>query len=1135
VTGAVSVEQRFFAKLQPFRYDPAASAEEEAGLSAALADLPPIPSAAAAPGALLDLLAAREARVKGAIAAHHRRRMAELVRANLQAPHSFEILFQRARLIDALHRLVFRVAAEDLPVLVTLRRADAEKELEFKRALVPRKREKLVNFRAHLPAILAEEGSDPAKLAYFSNIGAELEKEVAQAEEAVAALASSLPAWRDYRGDGEEVRRRVALFARGGYGRAELSFASDLDTGWCVDTRGLTPGQVEIYREMILRAEALLHEGGVETVHQYFELDEDLSRFTAPETLHTIPSVLEGRLLAGSLEALEALKTRFREILPVDAYLREKLEAYETCDRPTLTAMDLKEDFGGLRSVQVPLWIMAALHPAGSLMTVDLLLQARKLGFLSLYEVAALADALELLYELRNFCAAAEAHYYDQEARDSNCVVAEFVPDRIDDALARLYLFRKRRFPTVDVFDSNRLRHVNEVQRLSRTLLDRILDRTQNYAVGAISVSVHLGRKEITALGGVTRAQPGALGALLPDGHAVLTLAGFIGGTGYRLSPQLQDALAEVVTRVRPAAEPAARREQARQWGEILRAPHADAALAALWSVRDPLTDQLETLLGRFMPELNRMVFLLRNIQAVQLPLHQHVLRSVALGQEGLDGLRESQPELFQLLGPEHVLALKWSLFLHAGCALESTADNPTRSAELAAELLARLGSDDAALEQRVRLLIEHHKTVIGLAKSPSYADQALTEYFTLAERDIVTVVLLYLVNSAVLKAKGEGFRADVQSLESFFEEAGRIFAEFRGLPTQAQSRELINTYFNQRKEELREETRIHLLLQRSYAVGVGEAILEPVRRGFPKEWERLEPRAKELTALQREIVLGSRAPQEQERLAGKFVQMLRQYIGSAALRALTADQNAMFSWFFAAFPNRYLLAMPPLQLSQQLTKFAAFDSAPALVDVVTRQEGGFALLVAARLPRAHTRVAYALSRRRINIIVGKVNRLLYPSGPPGYAYFFQISPLSNAEPFSPRDLEFLIQNEAPPELGQPPAASPYQRSGVRVEFLGIDEQGYEVEPADGEFFRSPRRMGQIRVVMRDQPFLFYKVTQVFERYQAEILQALITTTGNQVQDYFFVSPEDYGRLRGSNFEEFLINRMSTGLMDAGG
>ncbi|HEX7927093.1 MAG TPA: hypothetical protein VF678_05840, partial [bacterium] len=229
MTGIVSVEQQFFGKLQPFRYDPAAGIDDEAQLRGALADLPALPhlNGDSDAKALLAVLNTREKQVKAAIGAHHARRMKEMVRANLTAPHAFEILFQRARLIDALHRLAFRIAMEDLPALVALRRADAEKELEFKQAVVPKKKEKLVHFRAHLPSILAEEGSDAAKLAYFSKIGADLEKEVADAELAVATLAAQLPAWRDYKIDAQEVQRRVALFARGGYGRAELSFASD--------------------------------------------------------------------------------------------------------------------------------------------------------------------------------------------------------------------------------------------------------------------------------------------------------------------------------------------------------------------------------------------------------------------------------------------------------------------------------------------------------------------------------------------------------------------------------------------------------------------------------------------------------------------------------------------------------------------------------------------------------------------------------------------------------------------------------------------------------------------------------------------------------------------------------------------
>jgi UTP:GlnB (protein PII) uridylyltransferase len=975
---------------------------------------------------------------------------------------------------------------------------------------------------------------DSAERDYFAKAEADLARDLAEAEAAEAALAQSVPAWRDFALAPEDLARRVVLFARGGYGRAELTFGSDLDTGWCVDQRGLRTGHADALRELVLRAEALLNRAGIATVHQYFEIDEDLSRFAEPRNLHTIPSVLESRALAGNAELLGELQRRFRAVLPADLYLRQKLREYESSPRPGLTAMDLKQDHGGLRSIQVPLWILAVLHPAPSLMTAALLEQARGLGFLSVYEAARLLAALEFLHELRNFSAAAEAHYYDQEARDSNCIVTEFPENGIHDALARLYLFRKTRFASVDAFDAYRLRIVSDAEALSRVLLDRVLDRTQIHRLGNTEAAVHLGRKQITALSGVSRALPGAVSALFPTGHAVLRLAAFIAETGYDLSPELKDALAEVVLVIAPARDAASLAAQAADWARVMTAPHAQVALAALWSVQDALAPGVETLLGRFMPEMNRMVFLLRGVQAGAQPMHRHVLASLARGQEALDALRDSHPELHALLGPPHVLAVKFSLLLHSACALEGTSENPARSAEMAAEIVARLGFAEADLERRVRLLVEHHKAVVALAKSASYADQALAEYFELADRDIVNVVLLYLVNVAVLRATGERFQADLRSLADFFEEASRIFAELRGLPSRDRSRALINTYLGQRKEEVKAETRVHLLLQRSYAQGVAGAMLEPLTKAQPEEAARLRPRLEELAALQREILLGSRAPGEQARLEGKFIQLLRQHLGGAVLGALTRDQDAVFTWFFCAFPNRYLLGSPPARLAAQMAKFARFGAAPVLVDLVAPEgEGAHGLLIATRLPGAHARVAYALSRRRVNIVLGKVNRVGYQDGGAGDCYYFQITPLGGAEPLSARDLELLIENQAPPDLSQPPPASPYQRRGVRVEFLGVDPEAYQVEPVEGGFVRKARPLGRIRVVMRDQPFLFFKVTQVFERFKADIRQAIVTTTGNQVQDYFYISPEDYERLRASTFEEFLINRMSAELVES--
>jgi UTP:GlnB (protein PII) uridylyltransferase len=67
--------------------------------------------------------------------------------------------------------------------------------------------------------------------------------------------------------------------------------------------------------------------------------------------------------------------------------------------------------------------------------------------------------------------------------------------------------------------------------------------------------------------------------------------------------------------------------------------------------------------------------------------------------------------------------------------------------------------------------------------------------------------------------------------------------------------------------------------------------------------------------------------------------------------------------------------------------------------------------------------------------------------------------------------------------------------------------------------------------VLRDEPYLFYKVTRAFDLFDAEVQQALITTIGNQVVDYFYLRPEDYERLRNSRFEEVLIDLVHSDLL----
>lgn len=1134
VTPDASPEKRLQARLDHVRFDPGLAAEHEGRLVILQGGLPKL-SAGTESAVLLDELNRRESWARTALGEYYSRQTRELALASLDSDHAYHILFRRAALMDALHRFAFDLALEDLPALVALRIESAGRELDHKRGLLPGKRAKLDQLHAQLPNV-PDETMSKAERDYFVSILASQRADVAACAADIAALEALLPDLKAFRPDPDFVLRHLVLFARGGYGRAELSFGSDVDTGYCVDSRALRPGQVEVLRELIVRVETLLQTAGVETSHQYFEVDEDLSRFTAPETLHTIPSVLEARALAGSETLLKELRAAFRAVLPLERYLIDKVEDFEGAPLPSLTAMNLKDDFGGLRTIQIPLWILGVLYSAPDYSTVALLELAKKEGQLSVYEVARLVQALEFLHELRNFVGAAERYYYDQEARDSGCYVEEFPENRINDALGRLYLLKKRRFRTVDQFDSYRLWLVDEVQFLGKTLLLRALDRTHVHGLGSCPVSVHLGRKLIVAIDTVQREQAGALAERLQDSDTVLALFEYMAETDYDLSPELKDAMAEVVRALGPgptgaARGPAANPANPGRWSGILMGRYAHRALAAMISIRDPLADQVETLMGRFLPEFNQMPFLLRNVQAVAMPLHQLALQSLALGQKGLEALKESHPELHARLGTQEILALKWSLLLHDACALEGPSDRPERSAELAADMLGRLGYTDQGLLSLVRLLVQHHRSLVALAKTAAYGDQALAQAFEIADRRMVNVALLYLINEAVLRAAGGRFESDAQAVRRLFEQASQILAELRGFPSRDQSLELINFYFDQRKAELLEETRLYLLLLRSHALGVQEAVLRPLERINPKEFAKLSARANEVASLHREIVLGNRRPGEQERLGARFVRLLQQYLSEDSVEALTHDQTSAFTWFFAGFPNRYLLSRAPRELAAQVSQFSGFRSDRVLVDVVPATEGSAdGLLIYTRgFSRSHSRVAYALSRKRVNIVLGKINRISYGPEDFGYCYYFQISPPE--ESLAARDLESLILSETPPRLDRPVPSAAFRRRSVRVDFLPDDNKGYQVEP-DGEgYARKAVRYSRVRVVMRDQPFLFFKVSQVFDLHETDVQQALITTIGNQVQDTFYLPPEDADRLKATAFQEFLIDRVHSDLM----
>jgi len=1121
--------------LRMLRYTPQSpAAEVEAKRLAAIkAALLPLPDVAQVTDQkqLLAVLAQREQQLHRELAALHVARQAELAREDLRRENAYETVFELTRHMDALLRFAFEVSLEELPALVRVHLLEGEKEQAFKQRVLPQKQEKLASFRQTVKAALAAEDGDPQERAYFERIETTLAGEIADLEAGLAMLATELPVLAAFESNAALLRQHVVMFARGGYGRAEMTFASDLDNGYCLDTSALRPGEAAIYREWIMRTESLLNRAGIPTQHQYFELDEELSRFMEPETLHTVTSILEARDLAGNRDLLDRLKANFLAALPQDLFLRTKLTEYEEQRPASLLRMNLKTDRVGMRTVQIPLWIFGVLHDAPSFMTHDLIRNACTAGMLSSNEATVLVRGLECIYELRNFVGAAERYYYDQEARASNLGIGSFTKDELSDGVGRLYVLRKSRFANIDELDRYRLQVLELVGQVAQRFLERVLDRIVMHRLDGIRLDVHLGRRAIIGIRQAGSNRGRRMETLLGDWQRILELFVYMAESGFALAPELTDALGAMVMRIDPLdfeeAQP-----PADAFTAMLLARRAAAALEGMLAVVNPAEPAMPSLLGRFIPEFDQARHTLRPINQETTAVHAHLLRCMARGQRELEQLRQSYPEFYQLLEPVHVLACKWSLLLHRIGMEQREGEDASSHAEAAVTVLQRLGYTDEHLFSLVRRLVEHHRTIISLSRNANYADQAMTEYFEASDRDVVHMVLLYVVNAAVLDAARDN--TELESIRRFFGEAAQILSSVRGVLKKDEAIDLINTYFDEKRADLKDDTRTELLYRKVLVQGLEAAVLHPIEREHPDLWARLEPKRRELEGQYRAVVLGSNQSSQRQRNVLRLIQSLRDWLPVSLINALTRDRAAEFDWFFASVPNRYLLAMPPRELAKDVIKFAQFRATPVTVDVVGAGASGVEglLINTLALERSHMRVAYALNRMRINIRSGKINHYQLADGRRGYVYYFQISRLDPAVTLNPRDLELIICEEVPPEFTRNRLGSVYRASGTRVDFSGDDGKGYVVLEQEGTFSRKAADFAVVRVVFRDQPFLFFKVCRTFEMFDVEVQQALITTTGNQVLDRFYLRPADAARLFSSNFEETLIQMMNTSLLE---
>ena len=145
--------------------------------------------------------------------------------------------------------------------------------------------------------------------------------------------------------------------------------------------------------------------------------------------------------------------------------------------------------------------------------------------------------------------------------------------------------------------------------------------------------------------------------------------------------------------------------------------------------------------------------------------------------------------------------------------------------------------------------------------------------------------------------------------------------------------------------------------------------MLTPLERINQKERKLLEKSEAELQVLWRDLKLGSLDEHGTDQTTDKFIRTIRQSLSNETLVALTEIYSPLINWFFASFPNRFLLSSPPGMVAENLTIFNKLER-PAIVNIITNARGRLngLLIYVHDLPQIHSRIAYTLNLKHLNI-----------------------------------------------------------------------------------------------------------------------------------------------------------------------
>jgi len=1074
----------------------------------------------------------------------------------LNSQDAFDLIEKHSNWMDAwIHFTWLFVYAEESQIMAELSQSSGQK-LSFLESSLPHKKNRREEIEKILFAFQSESTHiDSAEYSYYQKSLKAAETEEIDIIEELQTLREIVPQIEKFVSTEDRLLNAFLIFARGGYGRRELTFSSDIDLGYCVNISDLKSIELQIIKELIKRMEQLFVEISLDLASQYFELDEDLSRFGQTAMLHTIPSILESRTILGQTKILSQLKEQILQVCPKEKMIRYLQKQMNQLEPESSEIFLIKEGFGGLRHLQYAFWmvlIVVNYRYGDSKRILDYL---RENGWILDQEQKELLQALELFFELRNFiglfdCFAEQFNLHDEESRLKTLKVQK---DLLDDQVCAGFLILKKRFQTIDYLDRFRIHSIKIVSDLSHTIVGGILDKTITEKLPGFILYKHLGTNQITQFqttdpypsSGWNIQQSKEMGRISKVFLSQERFADFflnlenlcnlfkhIGRTGNQLSSELKDGFSSLIPQIYKIKKENQLDLIRRFIFDLFITEYTHAAVGQMIEIASPLSyeGKVKTLLGFFLPEVNQMRYLLRNTEIHEYPLCIHSLKALEYVEKEIENMQKVESDLWRFIDEKHIFALKWSVFFHDLGKIDPYKNHEEYGPILSAKMLFRLGwEEESETLDLIRLLVENHQSVVRFSQLSTYLDLGILKFFELAQRDPVKVLLLYMVNISDFKSLNSTMHQKTGQLEKFFEKTISILSAFKTGYLTGSLTELVNSYLDQQVKEIRFSVLLQLLLAQCCNQSLEEIILIPLQKLSAEEATQLENKQKELENSLVFLKLAELDATSLENHRFRFTQLIQSIISDKNVFELTKPLSRHWDWFFSAVPNRYLLSSPIDVLTSQLQQFESSYDRSIRISYVKGTQGEYdTILFFSRGDlKIQARIAYALSWRGVNIENGKINKVIYSSGDEGLVGYFRVSQQSGKDELSNTDLETVIENLVIPPLNPLPVKESV-KSNVKLQLFNESEKGYlVVEKDDKPFSRVKTDFVSVKISLFDASFCYYKIMRSFEAINIIPQQVTITTIGNQIIDYFYIAPEDKKRLEDHNFRQVLTKYLN--------